>query len=70
MDRINSNAVYEIAKANEGLAKRIEELEERLKPNSRPSPTDPENSIRCGQCNSDVPIDEDYKYCPYCGQKL
>lgn len=30
MDRINSNAVYEIAKANEGLAKRIEELEREL----------------------------------------
>lgn len=49
---------------------RIAELEERLKPNSRPSPTDPEGSIRCGRCNSDVSIDEDYKYCPYCGQKL
>lgn len=30
MDRINSNAVYEIAKANERLAKRIEELEKEL----------------------------------------
>lgn len=48
----------------------IAKLEDRLKSNSRPSPTDPEGSIRCGHCNSDVPIDEDYKFCPYCGQKL
>lgn len=48
----------------------IAELEARLKPNSLPSETDPEDSIQCGKCNSDVPIDGDYEYCPYCGQKL
>lgn len=38
--------------------------------NSGPSLTDPEDSIQCGSCSSDIPIDEDYQYCPYCGQRL
>lgn len=46
---------------------RIAELEERLKSNSGLSPTDPDDSIRCGQCGSDISIDVEYKYCPYCG---
>lgn len=37
-------------------------------PWSKRAPFDPD-SISCGRCDHDI-SDEDYKYCPYCGQKL
>lgn len=37
-------------------------------PWSKRAPFDPK-SITCGRCDHDI-SDEDYKYCPYCGQKL
>lgn len=70
INRVNSNAVHEMARANKRLEKRIEELEKRLIASSRPSLTDTEDSIQCGGCSSDIPIDEDYQFCHYCGQKL
>lgn len=37
-------------------------------PNSKRAPFDSE-AISCGRCDSDI-TDTDFKYCPYCGQKL
>lgn len=39
-------------------------------PDSRPSPQDPENSVRCGHCKNDIELNDGYRYCPYCGGKI
>ena len=37
--------------------------------NSHPSAADAD-SVRCGNCVNDIEMDDGYRYCPYCGQKL
>lgn len=45
------------------------ELGEKQIPNSRPCMMD-ENSVTCGNCDSDVDNEDGFEYCPYCGQRL
>jgi len=49
----------------------IEELQEREKPKSLPARFDPD-SVECGNCGKDIDMleNEEYKFCPYCGQRL
>lgn len=39
-------------------------------PKSRPSLGDPDGSVCCGHCHSDIATEEDYEFCPFCGGKL
>lgn len=49
----------------------IEELQEREKPKSLTARFNPD-SVECENCGNDIDMlgNEEYKFCPYCGQRL